>query len=298
MEDFVADLYNLTFHIFTGIGDFGDKGLTIHLGNVASTAKSLFSYSTFKGIYSLTENITTGVIALAISVLTLMVLIDFIDKSLKFNKETSWEMILFTMVKFAVYLFLINNIRELLKDVMSIGIDLLALDKGFSSGGSITGFKKLVKKLIVETKVVELEAFPIVGTVISQVIMNGIFLALAVPMIGSQMAIWTPIITEFIAFAVLTFIAPLPIALLYGGHGPESRAFIMKAISTVLCLILDYVVLVVYCKGLGAFEAEVTTEGFSGLTDTVGLLVGIFFYNGLFGAMLSSTKQLAGEILR
>lgn len=297
MGDIIASLYNLTFHIFAGVEGFGAQGLTIHLGNVASTAKSLFSYTTFEGIYGLTNNITTGVIALATSILTLMVMIDFIDKSLKFNKETSWEMIVFTMVKFAIYLFLINNIRKLLKDVMAIGIDLLALDKGFSSG-SISGLKTLVKKLIENTSVFDWSILGHnFGEDISQFIMFLVFGILAVPMIGSQMAIWTPILQEFVTFAVLTFISPLPVALLYGGHGPEARAFIMKSISTVLCLILDYIVLVVYCKGLGAFEVSVTTEGTEGVRDAIGLIVGIFFYNGLFGALLSSTKHLSHEML-
>lgn len=295
--DFVGSLYNLQFTIFDGVKGFSDGGLTIELGNVAATAKNIFSYNSFTSLYSLTNNITQGtVIALATSILTLMVIIDFIDKSLKFNKETSWEMILFTCVKFAVYLFLINNIQKLLKDVIWTAMYLIDPSKtnAFSSG-SVKGLKAVVKKIIWNADFVDFElAWMNIGSTCSQLIMGAVFLALCVPMIGSQIALWTPIFTKLISFAILVFIAPIPTALLYGGQGPQARAFIMKSISVALEIVLSYVVLVIYCKGMTTFKvADDTTAA-----QAIGIVAGLFFYNGLFSSLLGEVSHLSHDILR
>lgn len=295
--NFLAGIYNIQFTVFQGVGDYTD-GITIKLGNTKATAKALFNAKTFSAMCSLTPtSLESTITTIALQVLTLMVLIDFIDKALKFNKETSWEMILFTMVKFAVYLFLIDHIRVFLQDIMAIAFEILSKGSGFGKkAGMISDCIKQILKSTHENPFwpdliprAKEEYF------LSELIITIVFIALAIPIVQSQMALWTPVFLKLISFAALIIVSPIVVALLYGGHGPESRAFIMKAISICLELILMYIILVMYSKGFGSMAESIEDYTFN---DSVSFIIGLFFYNSLFGAAMSEVQNLAGQILR
>lgn len=78
MGDLISSLYNISFKTFGSI--------EINLGNIAETVTNIYKVSTMQHAYSMlsgaTGGVSGGITALALSVLSLMVLIDFIQMSL------------------------------------------------------------------------------------------------------------------------------------------------------------------------------------------------------------------------
>lgn len=284
MEDIIAGLYNIHFTIFKGITSQGE--ITIYLGNIAKTIKNLYNYQNTMDIYgtmgNATANVSGGIIAISLAILSLMVLIDFIQQSLRFNKDLSWEMILFTCVKMAVYVFFINNSRRFFKDCFYTGIHMLDISK-FTEKDMSTGLSSAVKDAIKNYKALDgifSGLNPIVGSLVYGI--------LAIPVLGSQIALLSAVVQKFIKFTVLAWVSPLPIALSYGGGGPAARGFIMQTISSIVDVIVTFLILIIYCAGLQNIDTS----------NIFGSAIGLLFYNGVFSALINESTHMTHDMIR
>lgn len=290
MGDLISSLYNISFKTFGSI--------EINLGNIAETVTNIYKVSTMQHAYNMlsgaTGGVSGGITALALSVLSLMVLIDFIQMSLRFNKETSWEMILFACVKMAIYIFMINHAREFFKMCFGIGIDMLKIDE--ISSREVDGMQTAVKEAIKNADYFSSDDHAIMGGLYktaSEALASIIYFLVALPIVGTQIALLSQVLVKFLKYAALAFISPLPIALSYGGGGPAARGFIMQVISSVIDIVLTFFILIMYCKGLG--EIVQNADNSSQIIQTA---VGLFFYNGLFSGLVSQSTHLSHDMIR
>lgn len=282
MGELIGSFYNINFKIF---------GFDIYLGNIGRTFNIITGENMTSVLQTYLQGFEDAFVSIALSILVLMVMLDFIKKSLKFDKNLSWEIILMSMVKFCVFMALINNCQYFFKQCLQIPLEFLT-QNSINSNARLDVSQKIATA-INESKVLDFEILSInVGEMLSPIVMGIVFGVIAIPIIGTQMGIISALFMKVIKFIVICCVSPIPVALSYTSEGPGVRGFIMHAIAICLDLFLSYLLVVLYNRGFVKLLDFISTE------SAISGALAILFFNGLFQALLSNSERVADELLR
>lgn len=286
MGDLALKMMSIVFDLF---------GIEISLNDLAGTITQFVQFSVFTeeansagGIQI--ASIYTGVVAatqtIACMILFAMLLVDMIKQSIDYERFTL-EKVIFTLVKFCLYLWLIENGTDIILKIFEIGDGLLK-----NVGENLT--KSLPEMASIgETckEMIDNADFGMGLKWISSMLMFIIFFVAYISMLGTFVGALAQVVMR--TFKIIGFIAILPIGIamsIADNGGSQMRRLINSSVAIIVEGFLMIIFVYLYQIGL----TIISTSASAG-ENSLGLLIGIVVINTLLSTSLSQSAGFADK---